>query len=106
VTAKAVENELGKRVCPCGTAFDVNPGRGRKPSKCDACREAGTVYRLNDDGDIQTIRAETLRREQEEKTIQAGKDRAERLFNLMAPLLKSTKERQVIVHSTEPVNRR
>lgn len=103
---KVVSVQDLNRTCPCGNPFQVNPGRGRKATKCDSCRAAGTVYRTNDEGAIETIRAETLRREQEEKAIQAGKERAERLFGLMAPLLKATRERQVIVHSAIPAKKR
>ena len=85
------------RECPCGNSFQIKAGRGRKATKCDDCREAGTVDRTSEDGSLEAIRAETLRREQEEKAIQAGKDRANRLFDLMAPLLKK-KTRTVIIH--------
>jgi hypothetical protein len=85
------------RTCPCGTVFQVTPGLGRKPSKCDPCREAGTVYRADEDGVMQAIRAEALAEEQRELREQAGRERAERLCKLMEPLLKSTKERKVIV---------
>ena len=87
------------RTCPCGTVFQIDPTtRGRKPSKCDPCREAGTVYRADEDGVMQAIRAEALAEEQRELREQAGRERAERLCALMEPLLKSTKERKVIVH--------
>ncbi len=82
-------NKMGVSVrkCPCGTDFKIMPGRGRKASKCQSCREAGIVYRVNDEGELAVIRAETLAEEQREKAEQAGKDRAERLFNLMQPLI-------------------
>ena len=87
-----------ERECPCGNKFSVKLGRGRKASKCDDCRSNGTVYRTDEDGELQVIRAETLAEEQRELREQAGKERAARLCDLMAPLLKSTRERAVIVH--------
>src|ERR1044071_7845217 len=37
--------------CPCGNSYNVNmAGRGRKATKCETCRDAGTVYRENEDG--------------------------------------------------------
>ncbi len=87
------------RTCPCGTVFQIDPTtRGRKPSKCEGCREAGTVYRADEDGVMQAIRAEALLEEQRELREQAGRERAEALCKMMEPLLKSTKERKVIVH--------
>lgn len=77
-----------ERTCPCGKTFMLRQGRGRKATKCGDCRAAGTVYRIKDDGEIQALRAETIRREQEELREQAGKDRAERLTLMMGPLLR------------------
>lgn len=90
-----VVNELGKGQCPCGNVFDINPGRGRKPTKCNDCRAAGTVYRENEDGEIEAIRAAALAEEQREKAEEAGRIRAEALFQRMQPLLRRT-DRQVI----------
>jgi hypothetical protein len=84
--------------CPCGNTFEIKPGRGRKRTKCDSCRDAGTVYRTNDDGDLEAIRAEALAEEQREIREQNGRDRAARLVEMMKPLLKDTRERKVIVH--------
>lgn len=86
-----------ERECPCGAKFTVLPGRGRKPSKCDNCRAAGTVYRANEDGELEAIRAEALAEEQREKAEQAGKERAAKLTILMGPLLRKT-DRVVIPH--------
>lgn len=96
VAKQTVEVSLN-RTCPCGTVFEIKPGPGRKASKCESCREAGTVYRADDDGVMQAIRSEALAEEQRELREQAGRERAERLCQMMAPLLKRTKERQVIV---------
>jgi hypothetical protein len=90
--------EITQGICPCGNTFEIKPGRGRKPSKCQECRDAGTVYRANEDGELEAIRAEALAEEQREIREQAGKERAAALFDMMAPLLKSTRERKVIVH--------
>ncbi len=86
-----------ERVCPCGNKFTINPGRGRKASKCDDCRAAGTVYRENADGEIETVEAARLAEEQRERAEAEGRKRADNLFNLMAPLLEK-RNRQVIVH--------
>ncbi len=94
--AAQIPAEGMQRECPCGNKFMVMPGRGRKATKCDVCREAGIVYRQNDDGELEEIRREALAEEQREKAEQAGRERAERLFNMMAPLL-AKRERQVIV---------
>lgn len=90
VTVNVAQDETPslERTCPCGKAFTIKQGRGRKATKCDDCRSAGTVYRTNDDGEIEAIRAETIRREQEELREQAGKARAERLTLMMGPLLR------------------
>lgn len=82
------------RSCPCGNTFIVKAGRGRKAEKCDSCRNAGTVYRLNDEGTVETIRAEALAEEQREIREQAGRDRAARLCELMAPLLLRDEKRR------------
>lgn len=79
---------LGKGQCPCGAEFDINPGRGRKPTKCNDCRAAGTVYRADDNGDLQAIRAEALVEEQREIREENGRQRAAALVDMMAPLLK------------------
>lgn len=92
----AVEAVISKGQCPCGNAFDINPGRGRKPTKCNDCRSAGTVYRLDADGEMQTIRAEALAEEQRELREQAGRERAERLVELMRPLIKRDEARRKI----------
>jgi hypothetical protein len=90
-----VANEIGKGKCPCGNVFDINPGRGRKPSKCHDCRTAGTVYRKNDDGTMDAIRAEALAEEQREIREQAGKDRAARLCDMMQPLIARDSKRRL-----------
>lgn len=95
--AKAVENEIGKRVCPCGVVFDITPGPGRKPSKCDGCRSAGIVYRQNNDGEIETIQAAQLAEEQRERAEAEGRERADRLVEMMRPLLEK-RNRTVIAH--------
>lgn len=83
--------------CPCGNSFVVaTGGRGRKATKCEACREAGTVYRTNDDGMIEAIRAETLAEEQREKAEQAGRERADRLFQMMRPLIERDNKRRKV----------
>jgi hypothetical protein len=86
-----------ERECPCGTKFTVEPGRGRKASKCSACREAGTVYRTNDDGLVEAIQKDQLDREQHERDAEAGRLRAQNLFDMMAPLLKR-RDRDTIPH--------
>ena len=86
-----------ERECPCGNKFTIMPGRGRKPTKCNDCRAAGTVYRENEDGEIEAIRAATLAEEQREKAVQAGNERAANLTILMGPLLRKT-DRVVIPH--------
>jgi hypothetical protein len=96
--ANPINVETRERICGCGATFTVKAGRGRKAEKCDDCRESGKVYRRNDEGALEEIRAETLRREQEEKKEAAGKLRAENLFMMMKPLLKNTRKREVIVH--------
>lgn len=84
--------------CPCGTIFLVDvSGKGRKPTKCDACRDAGTVYRTNDDGTIDAIRAETLAEEQREIKDQNGKDRANALFERMQLLIEKDNRRRKLV---------
>jgi len=87
--------EQVERDCPCGKKFMVTTiGRGRRPSKCEACRDAGTVYRANDDGVIEAIRAETLSEEQRELREQAGRDRAAALVALMKPLIDRDEKRR------------
>lgn len=86
-----------ERECFCGNKFSIMPGRGRKPTKCNDCRAAGTVYRENEDGEIEAIRAATLAEEQREKAEQAGKERAANLTIMMGPLLRKT-DRVVIPH--------
>jgi hypothetical protein len=88
---------LGKGLCPCGNEFVINPGRGRKPTKCNDCRTAGTVYRMDDDGELQAIRAEALAEEQREIREENGRLRAANLVEMMKPLLEK-KHREVIVH--------
>lgn len=95
--ANDINLETMERKCGCGATFQVKPGRGRKAEKCDACRAAGTVYRRNDEGILEEIRAEALRREQEEKKEEAGKIRAQNLFDRMQPLL-AKRSRELIVH--------
>jgi hypothetical protein len=85
------------RTCGCGAVFQIKPGRGGKATKCDACREAGKVYRMDDDGVLQEIQAEVIRREQAERAEQEGKERAQRLVDMMKPLL-AKRNRTVIVH--------
>jgi hypothetical protein len=87
-TVVKVEQPAEKTVeCPCGKSFVVaTTGRGRRPTKCTVCREAGTVYRTNDDGLIEAIRAETLAEEARELREQAGRERAERLVEMMKRL--------------------
>lgn len=92
-----INPDTQERVCGCGQTFKIKPGRGRKAEKCDSCREAGKVYRRNDDGDLEEIRAEALRREQEEKREEAGKLRAQNLFDMMKPLLEK-RSRELIIH--------
>jgi hypothetical protein len=93
-----VQAELGKGQCPCGTVFDINPGRGRKPSKCQDCRTAGTVYRRNaETGDIDEIRKEALAEEQREIREQNGRDRAARLVDMMAPLIARDAKRRSLI---------
>lgn len=87
-----------ERLCPCGNKFMINPGRGRKAQKCDDCRAAGTVYRMDDDGELQAIRAEALAEEQRELREENGRQRAARLVEMMKPLLSDKRERKVIVH--------
>lgn len=77
-----------ERTCGCGSTFTVKTGRGRKAGKCGACRSAGIVYRRDDDGVLQEIRAETLRIEQQEIREENGRIRAQNLFDLMAPLIR------------------
>lgn len=86
-----------ERECPCGNKFNIKPGRGRKATKCDDCRSNGTVYRLNEEGELDAIRAETLAEEQRELREQAGKDRAARLVEMMSPLIaRDTKRRSLV----------
>jgi hypothetical protein len=83
--------------CPCGTSFTVaTSGRGRKPSKCSTCRDNGTVYRTNDDGIIEAIRAATLAEEAREKAEQAGKERAGRLVEMMNRLHERDAKRRLV----------
>lgn len=96
--AEKATQQVTSGICPCGNTFEIKPGRGRKPSKCVTCRDAGTVYRTNDDGELEAIRSEALAEEQREIREANGKARAENLFNMMAPLLSDRRERQVIVH--------
>jgi hypothetical protein len=86
-----------ERTCPCGAKFTINPGRGRKATKCNKCREEGVVYRANDDGQLEAIQAATLAEEQREKAEQQGRERAANLMILMGPLLRKT-DRVVIPH--------
>lgn len=96
--AETLSGEMVDRECPCGNTFQVKAaGRGRRAEKCETCRAAGTVYRANEEGELEAIRAETLAEEQRELREQAGRERAEALFLRMQPLLKRT-DRQVIHH--------
>lgn len=96
--AATVAAELGKGQCPCGNVFDINPGRGRKPSKCSDCRTAGTVYRRNSEtGDMDEIRREALVEEQREIREQAGRDRAARLVEMMQPLIVRDEKRRSLI---------
>lgn len=94
-SATIATDQVRKGECPCGNEFTINPGRGRKPTKCDACRANGTVYRTDEDGEIQTIRAEALAEEQREIREQNGRDRAAALVDLMAPLIKKDEQRRM-----------
>lgn len=86
---KTAEDSSGIRqgTCGCGNKFDILPGRGRKPTKCNDCRANGTVYRTDDDGQLQAIRAEALAEEQRELREEAGRARAEALVARMAILI-------------------
>lgn len=90
-------NAVRKGQCPCGQEFDINPGRGRKPSKCNDCRAAGTVYRMDEDGELQTIRAEALAEEQREIREEYGRQRAAALFDLMQPLIRRDEARRKVI---------
>lgn len=92
----AVGTEITK-VCGCGENFTVRSGRGRKPSRCAKCVQEGTVYRVTDDDQIETVRKDALVRENQERKEANGRATAERLFALMGPLLRKT-DRKVIVH--------
>lgn len=82
------------RLCPCGNTFQIRQGRGRKATKCDACRAAGTVYREDEDGQLQAIRAEALAEEQRELREEAGRQRSARLTEMMGPLIRRDEERR------------
>jgi hypothetical protein len=93
---KVVTPKPTEGTCGCGAVFAIEPGPGRK-RKCDACREAGTVYRMDDDGILQAIQKDQLEREEQERKDAAGKARALALFERMQPLLRKT-DRVVIPH--------
>lgn len=75
-------------VCPCGTEFTFVVKRGKKPSKCQACREGNKVYRMDDDGVMQEVAQEKLDRERALAREKAGRERAEHLFQMMQPLIR------------------
>ncbi len=85
------------RMCPCGTAFKVKPGRGRKSDKCDACRASGIVYRRDETGTIQTLTKDQALRENQERNSEAAKERA-MLLTLSMQKLAAKTDRKVIVH--------
>jgi hypothetical protein len=88
------------RECPCGKKFEIRPGRGRKATKCDDCRSNGTVYRMDEDGELQAIRAEALAEEQRELREQAGRERSAALIAMMAPLIRRDEERRAAYRKT------
>lgn len=93
------KKSVTERECPCGNKFHIKLGRGRKATKCDSCRSNGTVYRMNEDGELDAIRAETLAEEQREIREQNGQDRARRLVEMMAPLIARDAKRRTLVAS-------
>jgi hypothetical protein len=74
--ANPINPETLERICGCGQTFKVGTGRGRKAEKCDECRTAGVVYRRNDDGTLEAIRADQIKREEDERKTAAGQQRA------------------------------
>jgi hypothetical protein len=86
--ANPINAETQERTCGCGTTFKVKPGRGRKAEKCDECRAAGTVYRRTDDGMLEAIQADQLKREDNERKREAGETRALLLHMDMQKLFK------------------
>lgn len=95
--SKSAEPASRERLCPCGSTFTVSQGRGRKATKCASCREAGTVYRTNDDGMIEAIQQDQLSREQQERDEARGRERAANLFEMMKPLI-AKRSAQVSTH--------
>jgi len=84
--------------CPCNNTFTVMLGRrGRQPTKCEACRHAGTVYRENTEGEMELIRAEEAREKAREKAEQAGRERAARLCEMMKPIIDRDNRRRNLV---------
>ncbi len=95
--SNAIVLEDNSRQCGCGKTFQVKAGRGRKAEKCDECREQGKTYRRNEDGILEEIRQEQLRREEDERRREAGRERAMLLVERMKPLFNKA-NRTVIVH--------
>lgn len=74
--ANPINVETMERDCPCGNKFKVKPGRGRKAEKCEDCRNAGTVYRVDDDGLVQAVKADQVKAEEHARRAAAGRERA------------------------------
>ncbi len=85
------------RQCPCGAAFTVKPGRGRKADKCDACRASGIVYRRDESGTIKTLTKDQALRENQERNSAVARERA-MLLTLSMQKLHAKTDRKVIVH--------
>lgn len=83
----AIMVELEK-ICHCGNKFTIKPGRGRKAAKCEECRNAGTVYRIDDDGRVEAIQKAQIDREEQERKADAGRQRAELLTMDMQKLMR------------------
>jgi hypothetical protein len=86
--------------CGCGNKYVIQP-KGRISNRCTDCRENGTVWRADEDGQVQRISSDEhsreVSREEQERRDEAGRKRASDLFDRMQPLL-AKKHRTVIVH--------
>lgn len=99
-TSDSVSVRPTEGTCGCGQKYAIQP-RGRISNRCTDCRENGTVWRTDDDGQIQRISSDEhtreISREEQERKDEAGRKRASDLFDRMQPLL-AKKHRTVIVH--------
>jgi hypothetical protein len=94
-TDQAVTERPTEGKCGCGKTFAV-ARLGRPATRCEDCRDIGTVWRTDEDGVLQMIRAAQISREEQDRKDEAGDMRAQNLIERMK-LLHEKKNRTIIV---------